>query len=568
MNPSYLIKSLALESSFLTTARRGWSLRVAVILAALSLGGTASLHAQSYYTTPYTFTTFAGSPKQGGTADGAGYSARFLNPQGVAVDALGNVYVTDCYNSSIRKITPDGLVSTFAGTPGISGSADGTGTAAQFNYPYGIAVDTAGNVYVADSGNSTVRKITPGAVVTTLAGSPGSPGSKDGTGSAARFFGLFGITVDPSGNVYVTDRGNDTIRKITPAGVVTTLAGRVGVTGSSDGNGSAARFNLPTGIAIDNNGNIFVADYGNDTIRKILPGGNVTTFAGSPEVIWSTDGVGSNARFYLPCGLAVDAGNNIYVADTSNHTIRKITPSAVVSTLAGLPASTGSADGTGSAVRFNLPTGVAVDARGSVYVADFANFTIRKGVPPTPQITSSGLVTVQLGQSLAYQITATKNPISYGATGLPPGLSINNSTGFISGTPTAAGTSTVTLYATSASAGTGSFAITISVVTDPFNGVALGGGWYYSAWFGYYNALYSPWLYHNNLGFMYLNPQVAGSADLYFWVNNGNNGGNMGWIYTTPTLFPNVYSFTRNSWLYYTGSTVFYNYTTAAFENY
>ena len=178
----------------------------------------------------------------------------------MAVDGSGNVYVADSGNYTIRKITPAGVVSTLAGLAGSSGSADGTGSAARFYYPTGVAVDGSGNVYVADTGNYTIRKITPAGVVSTLAGLAGSTGSADGTGSAARFYYPYGVAVDGSGNVYVADTGNYTIRKITPAGVVSTLAGTAGSSGSADGTGSAARFNYPTGVAVDGSGNVYVAD--------------------------------------------------------------------------------------------------------------------------------------------------------------------------------------------------------------------------------------------------------------------------------------------------------------------
>jgi protocatechuate 3,4-dioxygenase beta subunit len=187
----------------------------------------------------------------------------------VAVDAAGNVYVADSANSTIRKITPAGVVTTLAGTPGQPGSSDGIGTAAQFNQPFGVAVDGAGNVYVADLDNGTIRMITPAGVVSTFAGTAGQIGSADGIGSAARFNQPFGVAVDGAGNDYVADRNNHTIRKITPAGLVTTLAGTAGQVGSGDGTGSAARFHFPQGVAVDGAGDVYVADEFNDTIRKL-----------------------------------------------------------------------------------------------------------------------------------------------------------------------------------------------------------------------------------------------------------------------------------------------------------
>ncbi len=332
---------------------------------------------------PYSFTTLAGLAGVNGSADGTGSAARFSNPDGVAVDSAGNVYVSDIFNHTIRKITPTGVVTTLAGLAGASGSADGTGSAARFFQPQNVAVDSAGNVYVADTLNHTIRKITSAGVVTTLAGLAGVAGSDDGTGAGgARFRFPFGVAVDGAGNVYVGDTGNNTIRKITSTGVVTTLAGLAGTSGSADGTGSAARFHQPESVAVDGAGKVYVADSINDTIRKITPAGVVTTLAGLAGVAGSDDGTGRAARFNGAYGVAVDSAKNVYVGDTFNYTIRKITPAGVVTTLAGLAGTPGSADGTGMAARFNAPSGVAVDGAGNIYVADFANDTIRAGTPP------------------------------------------------------------------------------------------------------------------------------------------------------------------------------------------
>jgi len=271
-----------------------------------------------------TVTTFAGGVN--GSTDGTGADARFNSPYGVAVDGDGNVYVADTSNHTIRKITAAGVVTTLAGTAGSSGSADGTGAAARFWGPRGPAVDGGGNVYVADYGNYTIRKITAAGVVTTLAGTAGSFGSADGTGADARFFYPYGVAVDGDGNVYVADRANHTIRKITPAGVVTTLAGAAGSSGSADGTGAVARFNYPDGVAVDGGGNVYVADTSNHTIRKITPAGVVTTLVGAATENGFSDGRGPLARLYAPYGVAVDGGGNVYVADYANHAIRKVTP--------------------------------------------------------------------------------------------------------------------------------------------------------------------------------------------------------------------------------------------------
>jgi sugar lactone lactonase YvrE len=377
--------------------------------------------------------TLAGLAGVPGSADGLGNSARFFQPQGVALDSAGKIYVTESGNNTVRKITPDGLVSTLAGSASPAGYADGISSQARFSAPQGIAVDGATNIYVAESGNNTIRKITPAGQVSTLAGAAGGAGSEDGTGAEARFSGPQGIAADSVGNIFVADSGNNTIRKITPAGLVSTLAGLAGTPGTADGYGSEARFYYPWGVAVDSLDNVYVADSWNNTIRKITPGGIVSTMAGLPGATGSKDGVGSGALFSGPQGIAVDSLGNVYVADSRNGSIRKITPAGVVSTLAqfvpfpeppsdgsdvpddffglaidtagnlyvanwikatvhkitpggvasiiaGLTEIRGSTDGTGSVARFWGPSGVAVDSAGNIYVADSANNSIRKGV--------------------------------------------------------------------------------------------------------------------------------------------------------------------------------------------
>jgi len=336
--------------------------------------------------------TLAGLARESGSADGPGSAARFWNPSGVAVDSAGNVYVADTENETIRKITPGGAVTTLAGSAGKVGHANGPGSAARFDTPRGVAVDSAGHVYVADTDNRSIRKITPGGEVTTLAGSAGEWGNADGIGNAARFWSPYGVAVDGAGHVYVADTGNSAIRKITPGGAVTTLAGPA-VWGSGHGSGSSAEVFRPYGVAVDGVGHVYVAGSRNQTIRKITPGGAVTTLAGAAWISGSTDGIGSAARFLNPSGVAVDSAGHLYVADTGNQNIRKITPGGAVTTLAGVARNSGSDDGPGSAARFHDPYGVALDSVGNVYVADTGNSTIRK-------ITPGGVVTTLAGTAM------------------------------------------------------------------------------------------------------------------------------------------------------------------------
>ena len=230
---------------------------------------------------------------------------------------------------------PFSALSTLAGYAG-PGSADGSTTNARFSNASALALDSVGNLYIADTGNNTIRKMSPSGLVTTLAGMPGLSGSTNATGSSARFNQPEGLAVDAGGNIYVADTGNQAIRKITPAGAVSTLAGLAGVSGSADGPGNNARFSNPQGLAVDSATNIYVADYLNHTIRKISPAGVVSTLAGLAGNYGTNDGVGTNAQFYLPAGVAADSSGNIYVADLGNNTIRKVTPVGAVTTLAGL----------------------------------------------------------------------------------------------------------------------------------------------------------------------------------------------------------------------------------------
>ncbi|WP_158237235.1 cadherin domain-containing protein [Aquimarina sp. MAR_2010_214] len=316
--------------------------------------------------------TLAGNGTHGFT-NGTGTSAQFSTPIGVDVDSNGNIYVADRNNNVIRKITPAGVVSTFAGST--FGYADGTGTAAKFHAPYGIAIDANDNIYVGDYINHRIRKITPAGVVTTLAGS-GVVGSADGTGTAAQFNEPYGLDVDSNGNIYVADYGNNRIRKITPAGVVTTLAGSS--SGFADGTGTAAMFKAPHDVAVDNNDNVYVTDGFNHRIRKITPVGVVTTFAGTNQGF--ADGTGTQARFNTPEGITIDNSGNLYVTDRSNHCIRKITSTGVVSILAGSN-DFGFVNGTGATARFRQPAGITVNASGVFYVTDESNHSVRKIEP-------------------------------------------------------------------------------------------------------------------------------------------------------------------------------------------
>jgi len=332
-----------------------------------------------YYPLSYFVRTIAGDGT-GAFLDGSGTSAKINGPFSGVVDGSGNLYFTDSLNNRIRKMTYAGVVSTIAGS-GVQGFLDGTGTAARFYYPAGITIDSSGtNLYVADLENHRIRKIviSTGAV-TTLAGS-GATDFLDDTGTAAKFNKPGGITIDSSGNLYVADAFNHRVRKIViSTGVVTTLAGD-GTTGSTNGTGTSARFNIPISLTIDTSGNLYLADSGNHIIRKIvISTAAVTTLAGYGSAGYA-DGTGINAIFSTPQGITIDNSGNLYVADINNHSIRKIAIStAIVTTIAGNGPSAGYVDGIGINARFNLPNGVASDPTGdNIYVLDSSNNRIRK----------------------------------------------------------------------------------------------------------------------------------------------------------------------------------------------
>lgn len=296
--------------------------------------------------------TLAGGPPLG-YQDGTRAAARFSGVCGLAMDASGNLYVADANNNRIRKVTPAGVVTTFAGD----------GTTAVVSRPWAVAIDASGNLYVSDMYNNRILKITQAGVITTLAG--GTPGNKDGQGTDAKFAWPKGLTIDASGNIFVADYNNNRIRKITPSGMVTTVAGKGIGGGFLDGDTSVAQFNFPTDVAIDVSGNLYVTDEHNYRVRKITPAGVVSTFAGAWTYTILND----------PLGITIDVHGNLYVADISRQ-IKKISPAGEVSIIAGSGES-GYVDGPITSARFLNPYDMVVDASGKVYIADWSNGAIR-----------------------------------------------------------------------------------------------------------------------------------------------------------------------------------------------
>jgi beta-xylosidase/sugar lactone lactonase YvrE len=433
------------------TAGNAGSYTVVITNAAGSVvSNTATLTVQTG--TGFTVTTLAGQAGASGSADGTGSTARFFSPADVAADGAGNLYVADTYNNSIRKITAAGVVSTVA-----------TG----FNHPSGIAIDGSGNLYVADTDNNSIRKISTAGTITTLA-----------TG----FNGLSGIAVDAAANVYVADTLSHTIRKITSAGAVSIVAGAAGVSGRADGTGSAARFYGPQGLTLDPAGYLYVADTNNCTVRWILlSSGAVDTVAGVAGSGGSADGLVTAARFLYPSGVALDSSGNLFVADTDNHTLRLITHSGVVSTIAGIAPTAGSADATGSAARFNYPAGVAVDSSDNVYVADTTNHTVRLAFLATaPSITTQPQSqTVTVGTNVQFAVTASGRPAptcQWNFNGIPISGATGSSYSLANVQLSNAGDYTVTVSNNSGSVTSGRATLTVNAATSPPPSSGGGGG--------------------------------------------------------------------------------------------
>lgn len=350
------------------------------LVALLSVWIAAAAHAQEWGIedpVPPLVRSVAGSGVPGARdqVEGGAALAQFYRPEGIAVDSLGNIILADTENRLIRWIGRDGTVRTIAGQARVDGIRDGLGTEAQFSGPSSVAVAPNGTIFVADSTSHLIRRIDPDGTVLTIAGKARRAGFADGPGTNAVFSIPAGVALDQAGVLYVADRLNHVVRKISPSNDVELFAGVPGQPGFADGGRGMGRFNNPTAVAAAG-GFVYVVDTSNNAIRKIHPEGRVETIGGIHGRFGYRDGVAFESDFNYPRGIAVDLSGHVYVADTANHVIRKISPQGLVTTLAGKGGYPGNYEGTGISARLNEPRGIATAPDGALVIADTWNHRV------------------------------------------------------------------------------------------------------------------------------------------------------------------------------------------------
>jgi uncharacterized protein (TIGR03437 family) len=373
-------------------------------------------------------TTVAGNGSQGYPGDGGpATSAELYNPSGVVVNTSGSVYIADTSNSRIRKVSAAGIITTVAGNGAEGYSGDGgPATSAQLFYPSGVALDASGNLYIADQNNNRIRKVSATGIITTVAGNGAEGYSGDGgSATSAQLNVPFGVAVDASGNIYIADSNNNRIRKVSATGIITTVAGN-GAQGYSGDGGSAtsAQLNFPYGVAVDASGNLYIADKFNERVRRVSATGIITTVAGNGAQGYSGDGgLATSSQLNTPIGVAVDASGNLYIADEINERIRKVSAAGIITTVAGNGALGYSGDGgLATSAQLATPTGVAVDASGNLYVADYNNSRVRK-------VSAAGIITTMAGKGTngAFGYAGDGGPATSAQLAIPTGVALDAS---------------------------------------------------------------------------------------------------------------------------------------------
>ena len=344
----------------------------------------------------YIITTLAGTGYGGGTGTGgstgdggAATSAQLYYPVGVSVDNSGKVYITDTNNNKIRMVNSAGIITTFAGTGTFgSGGDGGAATSAQLGYPQGVSVDVSGNVYIADRSIHKIRMVTSAGIITTIAGTGIQGSSVDGgAATSAKLNNPFAVAVDISGNVYIADYWNYKIRKVTSAGIITTFAGTYTPGSSGDGGAAtSAQLNGPTWVSVDISGNVYIAESVNNKIRKVTSTGIITTIAGTGATGSGGDfGAATSAQLNNPWGVSVDISGNVYIADTDKNKIRMVTSTGFIITFAGTGTAGSAGDGgAATSAQLNGPNGISVDTSGNLYITDQVNNKIRVVAPQLP----------------------------------------------------------------------------------------------------------------------------------------------------------------------------------------
>jgi len=454
-------------------------------LATTPISGTGTGSTLAF--TPGIVATAAGNGTKGYSGDnGLAASAQLDQPGGVAMDSAGNLYIADTYNQVIRKVNPAGAITTLAGN-GTKGYSDGPATSAEFDQPLGLAVDGAGNLYIADYNNSVIRKLNAASgVVTTVAGAAGNLGysGDGGTATGALLETPWSVAVDGVGNLYIADTGNHVIRKVNPAGIITTVAGN-GTAGYSGDNGPAtsAQLHQPEGVALDSAGNLYIADIYDQAIRKVNPAGIITTVAGNGTAGYSGDnGPATSAQLDGPASVAVDSADNLYIVEFNSAIVRKVNGLGIITTVAGTPLVAGYSGDNGPATSAQLqyPFDLALDGAGNLYIADFLNNRIRKVSVTSSVLSFSSLNVGQTGSPQSVVVSDVGNaPLNFSPFAISSNFELASvSDGCAAGTPLGSGYDCHLGAAFAPLAGgnplTGAIAVTDDAFTSP-QSVSLSG---------------------------------------------------------------------------------------------
>jgi streptogramin lyase len=363
--------------------RLGSAVVVGSALALLSLASPA-------FASGGTLSVIAGTGSPGAPIPGPATSSPMGAPYGVAVDSAGNVYIADINNDVIEKVTSSGTLSIFAGTGSPGAPIPGPATSSPLNLPRGIAVDSAGNLIIADSNNGVVEQVTPSGTLSIIAGTPGSYGPPiPGPATSSTMDAPTGVAIDSAGNLYIADEGRNQIYEVTPSGTLSIIAGTGGSGPPTPGPATNSEFYSPSSVAVDSTGNVYISDQGNNLIEKVTPSGTLSIIVGTPGSSGPpTPGPAVSSSLDNPLGVAIDSAGNLYIADQVNNVIEQVTPSGTLSIIAGSGRLGPAAPGPATSSPLRYPDAVAVDSRGSFYIADQSNSQIEKVTPSTPVTTT------------------------------------------------------------------------------------------------------------------------------------------------------------------------------------